>query len=238
WPDPEGFEEMDFHWDEVTHRLRELAFLNKRVTITLLDERDSGREYTFYFDGGLESFVKYLNRGLGAVNVPAVHVEREIEGNVVEVALQYNNGFSENVLGFVNTIHTADGGTHLTGFRTALTSVLNKYARQAQLIRESDPNLGGDDVREGLTALISVKIQEPQFEGQTKTKLGNSEVAGQVQAVFGDGFMQYLMEHPAEGRRVVEKALVAARAREAARKARDLVQRKSLLESATLPGKL
>jgi DNA gyrase subunit B len=165
-------------------------------------------------------------------------VEKEIDGNMVEVALQYNNGFSDNVLAFANNINTIEGGTHLTGFRTALTSTLNRYARQAQLIKESDPNLGGDDVREGLTAVISVKIEEPQFEGQTKTKLGNSEVAGQVQTVFGEGLMEYLMEHPSEARRIIEKSLVAARAREAARKARDLVQRKSLLESATLPGKL
>ena len=161
-----------------------------------------------------------------------------MENNVVEVALQYNNGFSENILGFVNTVHTEDGGTHISGFRSALTTVLNKYARQAALIREADPNLGGDDVREGLTAVVSVKLEEPQFESQTKNKLGNSEVAGQVQAVFSEGLMEYLMEHPSEGRRIIEKSVIAARAREAARKARDLVQRKSLLESATLPGKL
>jgi DNA gyrase subunit B len=239
WPDPDVFETLDFEWDIVAHRLRELAFLNKGVTIELIDERDPERaDYTFYFEGGLQSFVRDLNRGLGAVNVPPVWVEKDIEGNMVEVALQYNNGFAESILAFANNINTVEGGTHLTGFRTALTSVLNRYARQAQLIKESDPNLGGDDVREGLTAVISVKIQEPQFEGQTKTKLGNSEVAGQVQTVFGDGFMEYLMEHPSEARRIVEKCLVAARAREAARKARDLVQRKSLLEGSALPGKL
>jgi DNA gyrase subunit B len=253
YPDPEVFETLDFKWETVAHRLRELAFLNKGVTITLIDERraDDAPEvatdsliatpdpgYTFYFEGGLKSFVKHLNRGLGAINVPPVYVDREIEGNMVEIALQYNAGFSENVLAFANNINTTEGGTHVTGFRSALTSVLNKYARQAQLIKDSDPNLGGDDVREGLTAVISVKVQEPQFEGQTKTKLGNSEVAGQVQSVFADGLMEYLMENPAEGRRIIEKSLVAARAREAARKARDLVQRKSLLESATLPGKL
>ncbi|HEV3231950.1 MAG TPA: DNA topoisomerase (ATP-hydrolyzing) subunit B [Candidatus Dormibacteraeota bacterium] len=253
YPDPQVFETLEFRWETVAHRLRELAFLNKGVTITLVDERHAAEAaevatdsliatpdpgYTFYFEGGLKSFVKHLNRGLGAINIPPVYVEREIEGNMVEVALQYNAGFSENVLAFANNINTAEGGTHLTGFRSALTSVLNKYARQAQLIKESDPNLGGDDVREGLTAVISVKIQEPQFEGQTKTKLGNSEVAGQVQSVFSDGLMEYLMEHPSEGRRIIEKSVIAARAREAARKARDLVQRKSLLESATLPGKL
>ena len=242
YPDPEVFETLEFSWDTVAHRLRELAYLNKGVTIRLLDERgDAGSgedEYIFYFEGGIKSFVKHLNDGLGPINIPPVYVDKEIEGNVVEIALQYNSGFSENILAFANNINTIEGGTHLTGFRTALTSVLNRYARQAQLIKESDPNLGGDDVREGLTAVISVKIEEPQFEGQTKTKLGNSEVAGQVQAVFGEGLMEYLMEHPSEGRRIIEKSVVAARAREAARKARDLVQRKSLLESATLPGKL
>ena len=242
YPDPEVFETLEFSWDTVAHRLRELAYLNKGVKIRLLDERGqagSGEdEYLFYFEGGIKSFVKHLNQGLGAINIPPVYVDKEIEGNVVECALQYNGGFSENILAFANNINTIEGGSHLTGFRTALTSVLNRYARQAQLLKESDPNLGGDDVREGLTAVISVKIQEPQFEGQTKTKLGNSEVAGQVQTVFGEGLMEYLMEHPAEGRRIIEKSVVAARAREAARKARDLVQRKSLLESATLPGKL
>jgi DNA gyrase subunit B len=244
YPDTEVFEEMDFKWEVVAHRLRELAFLNKATTIKLIDQRgDSpagprGTEYCFYYEGGLKSFVRHLNQGLGPLNIPPVYVDKGIEGNMVEVALQYNSGFSENILAFANNINTMEGGTHLTGFRTALTSVLNKYARQAQLIKESDPNLGGDDVREGLTAVISVKIQEPQFEGQTKTKLGNSEVAGQVQTVFSEGLMEYLMEHPSEGRRIVEKSVIAARAREAARKARDLVQRKSLLESATLPGKL
>ena len=232
YPDPEVFETLDFDWNTVAHRLRELAYLNKGVTIRLLDERDekgSGEtEYIFYFEGGIKSFVKHLNDGLGPINIPPVYVDKGIEGNVVEIALQYNGGFSENILAFANNINTIEGGTHLTGFRTALTSVLNRYARQAQLIKESDPNLGGDDVREGLTAVISVKIVEPQFEGQTKTKLGNSEVAGQVQAVFGEGLMEYLMEHPSEGRRIIEKSVVAARAREAARKARDLVQRKSL----------
>ncbi|HXA41973.1 MAG TPA: DNA topoisomerase (ATP-hydrolyzing) subunit B [Candidatus Solibacter sp.] len=244
YPDPEVFEEMDFHWEVVAHRLRELAFLNKGTTIKLVDERGEspagpvGTEYCFYFEGGLKSFVRHLNQGLGPINIPPVYVEKGIEGNMVEVALQYNAGFSENILAFANNINTMEGGSHLTGFRSALTSVLNRYARQAQLIKESDPNLGGDDVREGLTAVISVKIQEPQFEGQTKTKLGNSEVAGQVQAVFGEGLMEYLMEHPSEARRIIEKSVIAARAREAARKARDLVQRKSLLESSTLPGKL
>ncbi len=237
WPDPEVFEELGFHWDIVSHRLRELAFLNKALTILLRDERID-LDYTFYFEGGISAFVKYLNRDKGWVNLRPLHVEREIEENTVEIALQYNQGFTENVLAFANDINTVEGGSHVTGFRSALTSVLNKYARKANLMRDQDPNLTGDDVREGLTAVISVKVREPQFEGQTKTKLGNSEVRGQVETVFSDAFTQYLEENPPDARRIIEKCLVAARARDAAKRARELVQRKSLLESSTLPGKL
>ena len=237
WPDPEVFEELGFHWDVVSHRLRELAFLNKALTILLRDERID-LDYTFYFEGGISAFVKYLNRDKGWVNLRPLHVEREIEENTVEIALQYNQGFTENVLAFANDINTVEGGSHVTGFRSALTSVLNKYARKANLMRDQDPNLTGDDVREGLTAVISVKVREPQFEGQTKTKLGNSEVRGQVETVFSDAFTQYLEENPPDARRIIEKCLVAARARDAAKRARELVQRKSLLESSTLPGKL
>ena len=237
WPDPDVFEELGFHWDIVSHRLRELAFLNKALTILLRDERID-LDYTFYFEGGLSAFVKYLNRDKGWVNLRPLHVEREIEENTVEIALQYNQGFTENVLAFANDINTVEGGSHVTGFRSALTSVLNKYARKANLMRDQDPNLTGDDVREGLTAVISVKVREPQFEGQTKTKLGNSEVRGQVETVFSDAFTQYLEENPPDARRIIEKCLVAARARDAAKRARELVQRKSLLESSTLPGKL
>ena len=237
WPDPEVFEELGFHWDIVSHRLRELAFLNKALTILLRDERID-LDYTFYFEGGISAFVKYLNRDKGWVNLRPLQVEREIEENTVEIALQYNQGFTENVLAFANDINTVEGGSHVTGFRSALTSVLNKYARKANMMREQDPNLTGDDVREGLTAVISVKVREPQFEGQTKTKLGNSEVRGQVETVFSDAFTQYLEENPPDARRIIEKCLVAARARDAAKRARELVQRKSLLESSTLPGKL
>jgi len=237
WPDPEVFEELGFHWDIVSHRLRELAFLNKGLTILLRDERID-LDYTFYFEGGISAFVKYLNRDKGWVNLRPLHVEREIDGNTVEVALQYNQGFTENVLAFANDINTVEGGSHVTGFRSALTSVLNKYARKINLMREQDPNLTGEDVREGLTAVISVKVREPQFEGQTKTKLGNSEVRGQVETVFSESFTQYLEENPPDARRIIEKCLVAARARDAAKRARELVQRKSLLESSTLPGKL
>ena len=237
WPDPEVFEELGFHWDIVSHRLRGLAFLNKALTIVLHDERID-LEYTFYFEGGIGAFVKYLNRDKGWVNLRPLHVERETDGNTVEIALQYNQGFTESVLAFANDINTVEGGSHVTGFRSALTSVLNKYARKANLMREQDPNLTGDDVREGLTAVISVKVREPQFEGQTKTKLGNSEVRGQVETVFSEAFTQYLDENPPDARRIIEKCLVAARARDAAKRARELVQRKSLLESSTLPGKL
>jgi len=237
WPDPEVFEELGFHWDIVSHRLRELAFLNKALTIVLRDQRID-LDYTFYFEGGISAFVKYLNRDKGWVNLRPLHVERETDGNTVEIALQYNQGFTESVLAFANDINTVEGGSHVTGFRSALTSVLNKYARKANLMRDQDPNLTGDDVREGLTAVISVKVREPQFEGQTKTKLGNSEVRGQVETVFSDAFTQYLDENPPDARRIIEKCLVAARARDAAKRARELVQRKSLLESSTLPGKL
>ena len=168
-----------------------------------------------------------------------MYVEREIDGNIVEIALQYQNtAFTEHVLAFANNVHTEEGGSHVTGFRSALTATLNKYARKANILKEQDPNLTGDDVRDGLTAVISVKLREPQFEGQTKTKLGNSEVAGQVSAVLGDALMQYLEENPGDGRRIIEQSLTAARARQAAARARDLVVRKGLLESATLPGKL
>ncbi len=237
WPDAEIFEELGFHWEIVSHRLRELAFLNKGLTIVLRDERID-LDYNFYFEGGISAFVKYLNRDKGWVNLRPLHAEREVDGNTVEVALQYNQAFTENVLAFANNINTVEGGSHVTGFRAALTSVLNKYARKAGLVRDQDPNLTGDDVREGLTAVISVKVLEPQFEGQTKTKLGNSEVRGQVETVFSETFTQYLEENPPDARRIIEKCLVAARARDAAKRARELVQRKSLLESATLPGKL
>src|SRR5215467_5923359 len=237
WPDPQVFPDAQVDRDLILHRLREVAFLNKRLTLVVADEQ-AGYSYTFYFEGGILSFVRHLNRGKGLVNLVPFYVDRSVDSTQIEIALQYNQTFVENVLAFANNIHTAEGGSHLTGFRAALTNVLNRYARKAGILKESDSNLTGDDVREGLTAVISVKLLEPQFEGQTKTKLGNPEVQGQVSAVLADGLAQYLDENPAEGRRIIEKSLTAARAREAARKARDLVQRKSLLESSTLPGKL
>jgi DNA gyrase subunit B len=240
WPDPDVFKvTLAFKAETLITRLRELAFLNKQVHFRLIDDRtDPVFEINFYFEGGIEAFVRHLNRGKGTVQSKVMYVEREIEGNSVEVAIQYNGGFIEHVLAYANNINTVEGGSHLTGFRAALTSTLNRYARKAAILKEGDQNLSGDDVREGLTAVLSVKLQEPQFEGQTKTKLGNSEIAGQVSTVLSEGLNQYLEENPADAKRIVEKSLTAARARAAAIRARDLVQRKSLLESATLPGKL
>jgi DNA gyrase subunit B len=237
WPDPQIFPDTRFDRELIQHRLREMAYLNKRLEISLADET-LGYTSTFYFEGGIVAFVRALNRDKAVVNVPPFYIDREIEGTQAEIALQYNDTFVENVIAFANTIHTTEGGTHMTGFRSALTNVLNRYARKVGHLKESDPNLSGEDVREGLTAVISVKVLEPQFEGQTKAKLGNAEVQGHVSLALTEGLTQYLEENPSEGRRIIEKSLTAARAREAARKARDLVQRKSLLESSTLPGKL
>jgi DNA gyrase subunit B len=237
WPDPQIFPDTKFDREIIQRRLREMAYLNKRLEIALADEH-AGFTNTFYFEGGVVAFVRALNRDKQVVNHVPFYVDREVEGTQVEIALQYNDTFVENVIAFANTIHTIEGGTHLTGFRAALTNVLNRYARKAGILKEQDPNLSGEDVREGLTAVISVKVIDPQFEGQTKGKLGNAEVQGHVSIALTEGLTQYLEENPSEGRRIVEKSLTAARAREAARKARDLVQRKSLLESSTLPGKL
>jgi len=237
WPDPQIFPDVTLDREVIRHRLREMAYLNKRLEIVLAEE-ELAISSTFYFEGGIVSFVRALNRGKAVVNSMPCYVDREVEGTQVEVALQYNDTFVENVIAFANTIHTTEGGSHLTGFRSALTNVLNRYARKAGILKESDPNLTGEDVREGLTAVISVKVLEPQFEGQTKGKLGNAEVQGHVSLALTEGLTQYLEESPSEGRRIIEKSLTAARAREAARKARDLVQRKSLLEGSTLPGKL
>ncbi|HEY6537946.1 MAG TPA: DNA topoisomerase (ATP-hydrolyzing) subunit B [Candidatus Dormibacteraeota bacterium] len=240
WPDPAIFTDaVEFSRETVLTRLRELAFLNKSVLFRLVDERTSPwTEDNFYFEGGIEAFVHHLNRGKGSVQARPMYVERTIEGSTVEVSIQYNSGFSEHVLAYANNIHTVEGGSHLTGFRTALTATLNRYARKAAILKDGDGNLTGEDVREGLTAVLSVKLEEPQFEGQTKTKLGNSEVAGQVSTVVSEALNQYLEENPGDAKRIIEKSLTAARARAAAVRARELVQRKSLLESATLPGKL
>jgi DNA gyrase subunit B len=235
--DTEMFQTTEYSFDLISQRLRESAYLTKRVWITLIDERDD-RERSFYFEGGLQSFVRHLNRNKEVLHNRPIYVERREGSTAVEVALQYNDSYTENVLAFANNINTPDGGTHVTGFRAALTSSLNDWARRAGVLRDSDGNLSGDDVREGLTAVISVKLTDPQFEGQTKAKLGNAEVKGQVQTAVADSLGQYLDENPADGRRIIEKCLTAARAREAARKARDLVIRKGALDGMSLPGKL
>jgi DNA gyrase subunit B len=235
--DPEMFETTEYSFDAISQRLRESAYLTKGVWITLVDER-SDRERSFYFEGGLVSFVRHLNRHKEVLHGRPIYCERREGTTAVEVALQYNDTYTENVLAFANNINTVDGGTHVTGFRAALTSSLNDWARRAGVLKDSDGNLSGDDVREGLTAVISVKLTEPQFEGQTKAKLGNAEVKGQVQTAVAEAIATHLDENPADGRRIVEKCLTAARAREAARKARDLVIRKGALEGMSLPGKL
>ena len=236
-PDATVFETIEFSFDTIAQRLRESAYLNKGLWIRLLDDR-ADRERSFYFEGGLVSFVRHLNRNKESLHSRPIYVERREGNTTIEVALQYNDSYAENIFTFANNINTVDGGTHLTGFRAALTRSLNDYARRASILKESDANLSGDDVREGLTAVISVKLVEPQFEGQTKAKLGNAEVKGQVEAAVAEGIGQYLDENPADGRRIIEKSLTAARAREAARKARDLVIRKGALEGMSLPGKL
>jgi DNA gyrase subunit B len=235
--DPQMFEEIDYSFDTISQRLRESAYLNKGVWITFSDERID-RERSFYFEGGLVSFVRHLNRNKEVLHLRPIYCEKREGTTVVEAALQYNDTYTENVLAFANNINTVDGGSHVTGFRAALTSSLNDWARRAAILKDNDANLSGDDVREGLTAVISVKLTEPQFEGQTKAKLGNAEVKGQVQTALAEALGQYLDENPADGRRIIEKCLTAARARDAARKARDLVLRKGALDGLSLPGKL
>ncbi len=237
-PDPQVFPVIQWDAQIVSQWLRETAYLNKGLWLSLTDERNATEE-SFYFDGGIVSFVRHLNKAHEVLHRP-VYADRTFEenGTIVEVALQYNDSFAERVYTFANNINTMDGGAHLTGFRTALTRTLNFHARKIGLLREADPNLTSEDVREGLTAVISVKIKEPQFEGQTKTRLGNAEVQGQVAAAVNDALGQYLEENPSDARRIIEKCLTAFRAREAARKARDLVLRKGALDGFSLPGKL
>ncbi|MFR5266504.1 DNA topoisomerase (ATP-hydrolyzing) subunit B [Clostridium sp.] len=237
-PDREIFEETVYDVEILEQRLRELAFLNKGIRIELIDERDEEvKVEEFHYEGGIKSFVSYLNRNKEALYQEPIYVEGERDEIIVEVALQYHDGFNENIFTFANNIDTIEGGTHLAGFKTALTRVINDYARKFGHIKESDKNLSGDDIREGLTAVISVKITDPQFEGQTKTKLGNTEVRSAVDSIVGPGISSFLEENPAVGKIIVEKALLASRAREAARKARELT-RKSVLERSSLPGKL
>ncbi|HSB91293.1 MAG TPA: DNA topoisomerase (ATP-hydrolyzing) subunit B [Anaerolineales bacterium] len=228
--------DLEYRFETLVQRFREMAFVTRGVTIQLRDLRD-GREMTFYFEGGITSFVGYLNRNREVLH-PVVHVEREVDGTGIEVALQYTDAYAESVYSFANTINTVDGGTHLTGMRMAITRTINDYARKNGLLKDSDPNLSGDDTREGLTAIVSIKHRDPQFESQTKVKLMNAEVQTQVQQALNEAFGEFLEANPKAGRAIVAKCLTSARARDAARKARDLVIRKSALESLTLPGKL
>jgi DNA gyrase subunit B len=238
-PDSQVFETVEFSFDTLAQRLRELAFLNGGVTITIDDERDGGKSHKFLYEGGINSFVGYLNQNKALVNDKPIYMHGERDGIDVEIALQWNDGYTETVYSFANNINTHEGGTHLSGFRSALTRTINFYAGKNNLAKDlKDANISGDDIREGLTAVISVKIPRPQFEGQTKTKLGNTEVKGIVEAILNDRLGAYLEENPTVARRVISKAVDAARAREAARKARDLVRRKGALDSSSLPGKL
>ena len=235
-PDNEIFPVVEFKYDILANRLRELAFLNRGIEITLKDERTNKQEL-FKFNGGIEEFIKHINRAKEPLHPKVIYVEKEKDGITAEVALQYNEGYNESVYSYANNINTIEGGTHLSGFRSALTKAINQYAKSNNLLKEKDPTLGGDDLREGLVAVISVKVPNPQFEGQTKTKLGNGEVEGIVNSIVYEGLMTFMEQNPPVARRVLDKALTAARAREAARKAREAV-RKGALTGGGLPGKL
>jgi DNA gyrase subunit B len=236
--DPQIFKEdnLDYRFDTLAQRFREMAFVTRGVTIRFVDER-TDRQISFYFEGGITAFVRYLNRNRETLH-PVIHVEKEIDGIAVDAAIQYTDAYTESVYAFANTINTVDGGTHLTGLRSALTRVINDYARKNGLLKDSDPNFAGDDTREGLTAIVSIKHPDPQFESQTKVKLMNPEVQTLVAQVVGEACSTFLDENPSTAKAIIAKCLTSARARDAARKARDLVIRKSALESLTLPGKL
>lgn len=239
-PDSEIFDTTEFSKEVLVTKFREVAFLNKGVRITLIDEREEDpQEEVFHYEGGIKSFVEYINRSKNPISEDIIYFDKYMEDCELEIAMQYTDGYSENVLTFANNIHTTEGGYHLTGFRNALTRVLNDYGRKANIIKEKEENLSGDDAREGLTAIVSVKLKEPQFEGQTKSKLGNSEVQGIVNSVAYTELTDYFELHPQEGKKIIEKAISAQRAREAARKARDLSRgKRSVLDNTTLPGKL
>ena len=236
-PDSEIFSEISYDFDTVSERLREMAYLNKGVEISLRDEAKDA-ERSFYFEGGITGFIRHLNRNRTVRHPVPIYIYKAVNSTQVEVAMQYNDGFNESAFSFANCVNTVDGGTHITGFRSALTRVLNDFAKKSKFIKEDDPNLTGEDVREGLTAIISVKLAEPQFEGQTKGKLGNIEMKSQVETAVNEGLALFLEEHPDDAKKILEKCVTAARAREAARKARDLIIRKSGLETGTLPGTL
>lgn len=236
-PDAEIFEDLVYSFDTLKHRLRELAFLNKGLTIILTDERFEKSE-TYYYEGGIKSFVEYLNKSKEVLQPQPIYFTGAKDDTIVEIALQYNTSYTENIYSFVNNINTEEGGTHLSGLKIALTRATNDFARKTNILKSNDENLSGEDVREGLTCVISIKIREPQFEGQTKTKLGNSEVRGIVDSVVSEGLSEFFEENPAITKKIIEKSLMASRAREAARKARELTRRKSALEISSLPGKL
>ena len=237
-PDGEIFSTLVFDYDTLLRRLREQAFLNRGIRITLTDKRDEGRENSLHYEGGICSFVEYINRNKEILHSDVIYLHSEKENMNVEIAMQYNNDYNESIVSFANNIHTTEGGYHETGFKNALTKIMNDYARKYNILKESDKKLSGEDVREGLTAVISVKIKEAQFEGQTKTKLGNIEVRGLVEGAMNETLTAYFEENPSVARTIIDKALTANRAREAARKAREMTRRKSALENTTLPGKL
>ena len=237
-PDPEVFTETtEYDYETLVKRVRELAFLNKGLRISIEDKRTDEEPETFHYEGGISSYVEYLNRTKEVLHEP-FFAEGEEQGITVDIAIQYNDGFASNLYSFANNIHTHEGGTHEVGFRTALTRAINDYARKSNQFKEDDSNLSGDDVREGLTAIVSIKHPDPQFEGQTKTKLGNSEVRTVTDSIFSSAFSKFLLENPSIGKTIVQKGLMASRAREAAKKARDLTRRKGALEVSNLPGKL
>jgi DNA gyrase subunit B len=237
FPDKEVFKKINFSYEILAERLRELAFLNKDLLIEIKDKR-SGKSETFKYKGGILAFIAYLDQNRDSIQAKPVYIEGERENVPVEVAFQYNNGYNENIFSYVNNIHTMEGGSHLIGFKSALTRTLNTYATKNNILKNEDFTLTGDDVREGLTAIVSIKHMEPQFEGQTKTKLGNSEVKGIVESIVGDGLSLFLEENPSIAKVMIEKVITAARSREAARKAKELTRRKSALNGAGLPGKL
>lgn len=236
-PDVSIFESIEFDYEKILDRLRQQAYLTKGIHIKLCDER-TGREYSYYFEGGIRSYVEHLNHNKEVINKNTFYVDKRIENTQVEISIQYTSSYKENVQTFANNIHTPDGGTHLTGFRTALTKCIKEYAKKSGIIKDAGGLLVGDDVREGLSAIISVKLTDPQFEGQTKAKLGNPEIQNQVSTVLGEYFAYYLEENPTEAKQIINKCLLSARARQAARAAREAVVRKGALEGMTLPGKL
>ncbi|KMO87795.1 DNA gyrase subunit B [Megasphaera cerevisiae DSM 20462] len=236
--DEDIFPDTVYDFDTLKTRLRELAFLNKGLHITLNDKRAQGKSEVYCYEGGLISFIEFLNENKQAINTTVINLEGKKNDVLVDIAMQYNDGYSENILTFVNDIFTEEGGTHLSGFRSGLTRTINDYGRTSGILKENEDNLSGEDVREGLTAVVSVKVREPQFEGQTKTKLGNSEVKGIVDNIVSDGLKEFFEEHPGEAKNIVNKTISASRARQAARRARELTRRKNALEISSLPGKL